>query len=182
MADSILSSLLSQPKSSFSFMSGTPLLRGVKIKRIIGHFASTLPRHMLEDGSTVSDIRILQPLTLAVEVICPTIDDAEDVINFMNDRASLYRVTSKGLVFENLMAQSISVKQSAAMLTAAPFRIYLKQYLLENASPVTVAQAPDSNLIDRGVQLLNSTTQTVTGLFTSVTKSAANAINSLTGG
>lgn len=129
----------------------------------------------------MSDVRIVQPLSIAVQVICPTLNDAESVIAFMNDRFSLYKLTSKGLLFQNLMAQSISVKQDAAMLSAAPFRIYLKEILLDQAARTTVAQPTDSSLLDRGIELLNSTTQTVTGLFTSVTKSVSNTVSSLTG-
>ncbi|AWD92417.1 hypothetical protein [Xanthomonas phage Carpasina] len=148
-------------------MAGLQLIRGIKIKKVSSRFTSSVPRHMREDGTSIVDTRIIKSAQLTVEAICPSIDEVEQVISLASDRESLLRVTSKGVVFENMMIQATSNMQSKEMLSGAPFQITFKQLLLQNVMPVSVSQAADSTTMDRGIQILNTARSNVQGLASS---------------
>lgn len=170
MPSSILSSLLS--KSQFTVAkseTGEGVLSGIKVKRVRVQLAAYLPRHMREDGTTISDTRVIRPTVVMAEIICPTLDDAESVIKVMNDRESLYTIYSKGLVFANMMVQAAAIKQSAEMISAAPFQIIFKELLQENVNPVICSQGGDSDTQSAGIQILKSISNGVGKLVTTVT-------------
>ena len=180
MASSILSSLLSKPRFIIANAeTGAAVMTGVKVKKIAIQMASFIPRHMREDGATIADTRVIRPTIIAAEIICPTIDDANDVIATMNDRENLYKITTKGLVFGNMMMQTSALKQTAEMLSAAPFQVIFKELLQENVNPVICAQGGDSDMQDSGIQLVKSISDGVGNLVTSVTNNFNSAINSL---
>lgn len=170
MAGSILSSLLSKPQFVITnSTTGAAVMTGVKVKKASIQLAAFIPRHMREDGSTITDTRVIRPTMLVVELIAPTIDDVEDVTTVMNDRQNLYGISSKGLVFANMMAMNIGVKQNSDMLSAAPFQMVFKELLQENVNPVICAQGGDSDSQDSGIQILNNITNGVGSLVTTVT-------------
>ena len=168
MANSILSSLFSKTSFRAETMAGVQVIRGIKIKKVSARFTSSVPRHMREDGVSIVDTRIIKGAVITVEAICPSIDEVEQVIALAADRETLYRVTSKGVVFDNVMVQATSNMQSQEMLSSAPFQITFKQLLLQNVLPVAVSQAADSTTVDRGIQILNSARETAQNLAESV--------------
>jgi hypothetical protein len=173
MSSSILASLLS--KSQFTVANaatGAKTITGVKIKRVVMRYLATIPRHMREDGTCIVDTRIIRPSVMAVDVICPTLDDVTQLIALINDRENLYTITSKGIVFKNMMAQSSTNNQSPEMLSAAPYRVFFKELLQQGVDPVVCANAGDSDTVDGGFQIISAVSNTVNGLYNSVVNSS----------
>ncbi len=170
MAGSILSSLLSRPQFVVTnATTGLAVMTGAKVKKVSIQLSAFIPRHPREDGSTITDTRVVRPTMLVVELIAPTIDDVEDIKTVMADRQNLYGISSKGLVFANMMAMNIGIKQNSDMLSAAPFQVVFKELLQENVSPIICAQGGDSDSQDSGIQILNNIANGVGNLVTTVT-------------
>ena len=151
------------------------------MKSVEIQLASNVPCHRREDGTTISDVRIIEPSIVVAQIICPTIDDVESVLSVMNDRQNLYTIKSKGIVMNNMMAMQTSDKQNAEMLSAAPFQITFKELLQETSSPAVSAQAGDSDTQDQGIQIAAPSNNTVSSLFTTVSNNFANAVSNITG-
>jgi hypothetical protein len=169
MSSSILSSLLS--KSQFTVANadtGEQVITGVKIKRVVMRYLASIPRHMREDGTSIVDTRIIRPSIMAVDLICPTLDDVTQLTALVEDRQNLYTITSKGIVFNNMMAQSSINTQNSEMLSAAPYRVFFKELLRQGVDPVVCANAGDSDTVDGGFQIISSVSNTVSGLYSSV--------------
>lgn len=182
MAGSILASLLSRSKFVVTnAATGDVVLSGLKIKRVDIQLISRVPRHMREDGTTISDTRIIEPSIVTARVICPTINDVEAVISVMNDRQNLYTIKSKGIVMNNMMVHATSTEQSAEMLSAAPFQITFRELLQETANPAACAQAADSDSQNQGIQIAPVSPSNVANLFTTVSNNINNAISKIAG-
>ncbi|USN16323.1 hypothetical protein PLUTO_00070 [Luteibacter phage vB_LflM-Pluto] len=179
MAGFILASLFSRPSLSIvNASTGETVARSLNVIRVSYRYTSVPLRHQLENGSSKVDARTILPSGIFIDAICPDLDTVSQVVDLMNDRSNLYTVTSKGLVLRNMMAQATQAKQNAEVLSAAPFRIVFKQILVENEQPVVCAQASDSSVIDRGIQLVSNAAENVSTLYNNVT----NRISGLIGG
>lgn len=182
MSTSILSSLLSKPLVTIvNATTGAAVITGVKIKKVTPQYASFVPRHMREDGSTIVDTRIIHSTMVTLEVICPTITDVDAVIQLMNDRENLYNITSRGLVYNNMMMRAGQTKQTSEMLSSAPFTIVFDEQLLENVQPVICQQSGDSDNQDNGLQLVNNIGNNVSSLVSTVQTNFMTAANAITG-
>jgi len=182
-------------KSSFKVVNklrDIEVLSKVKVIRTKISLSSTIMRHMREDGTTIADSRIILPYTLEVEIICPDLNVANDVLTVLSDRSALYRVTSKGLVFDDLMMMYDSMQQTPENLSSTPTRIAFQQVLLEGGQQAITAQPGDASVLDRGISSLKSVaenavqsaTGAVSDLFNRATEGigvATNAAGRITG-
>lgn len=152
----------------------------VKVLRTKIGLSSTVMRHMREDGTSIVDSRIILPYTLEVEIICPDLNVANDVLTVLSDRSALYKVTSKGLVFDDLMMMYDSMHQTPENLSSTPTRIAFQQILLEGSKQAITAQPGDSSSMDRGITSLRdvatNAAQSVTDLFNRATESVGRTL------
>jgi hypothetical protein len=170
MALSILSSLFS--KAQFTIKDGTSGLvvaANAKIVSVRIRYSSRVHRHMLENGSTVVDARTILPTHLQVELICPDIDTLAQITDVAMNRTGVYSISSKGLIFDNMMVEDQCISQIPKMLSASPLRLEFKEQLVQYVLPVVFAQSADASLIDRGFAALNSVTTQVSDVATRLT-------------
>jgi hypothetical protein len=163
---------------------GINVLSKVKVLNTKISLSSTAMRHMREDGTSIVDSRVILPFIMEVHMICPDLNVASDVLSVLNDRSSLYRVTSKGLIFDDLMLMYDSMQQTPDNLSSTPTRIAFQQVLLQGGQQAITAQPADGSLLDRGIASIRdaaqSATQTVTqsvsDLFNRATESVGRSI------
>lgn len=171
MPSNILSSLLSKPSLSLvSSLTGIDTAATLKVKSVRIKYTSRVMRHMREDGTSIVDVRIIQPTGAELEIFCQTLDDLAIVNSVILDRSGVYTMKSRGLIVQNMMAEGEQIKQSADMISASPVRLTLSQLITQDAQLVTpqVAQPADSSVIDQGIQSLNTVVSGVQGLVANV--------------
>lgn len=172
MANTILSTILA--KASMSILDQTnaqTVLSNVKVKKVVIQLTSEPMRHMLEDGSTIVDVRIFKPIHVTAEILAPDAGTIDAVNQIVTNRESRYQVTSRGVIVANLVVDSDAITQSAEAISATPIRLSFKQLLIEGVSPIVFAGAPNSSVIDRGIAIVNQAATNVSDLFTKVAKS-----------
>lgn len=172
MADSILSSLLSKAALSIvgsSDSNGTNVARNLKVSRVQIKYSARAMRHMREDGVSIVDARMIDPIVIDLEVICPTLDELTAVNNLLMDRSNTYTFTSKSIVVNEVTADDIQVKQTPDMLSASPVKINLKQLQRQGGTTVevhqVVEQPADSSIFNRGIQTVQRVQASVTTTF-----------------
>jgi hypothetical protein len=171
MADSILSSLLSGSTLKIvndSSDSDDNLARNLKVSNVSIQYKSRAMRHMKEDGGTIVDSRIIDPITVTLSVFCASLDEVKVVNDILMDRKNTYTISSKGLVFPSMTAEELAIKQNGEMLTASPVQITMKELRKiggETTSHRVVEQAPDSSNFARGIHTISATTSKVTDTF-----------------
>jgi hypothetical protein len=82
----------------------------------------------------------------------------------MLDEENFYTITTRGLVFDNMMVDRERIQQTSKMLSATPIEIAFKQVLLQSAKPTVCLQHADSSLVDRGVALVGQVKSTIGSL------------------
>lgn len=172
MANTILSSALSAPSLNItSDQTSIDVAAECGVSKVVIKLRSKIMRHKREDGTTIVDARVLEPMTVEIGVFAPTLDSLSMLNSAMLDRNSTYTVKSRGLVFRRMMMNATGIKQSGDMLSASPVRLSLKELLTQNQTNVgqtNVAQPADSTLIDKGLQTVATAVQTVQGLAQSI--------------
>lgn len=155
---------------------GAEVIAGIKVIKNKARFSSTPFRHMKEDGNTIVDGRVILATTIEVDVICPDLSIAATVLSAMNDRSSLYSITSRGLIFDNMMVMHDGVRQTPENLSSMPTKIIFQQTLLQRETRKLVAVAADASVIDRGIAAVSSVTQSATDLFSRSTEAAGRVL------
>ncbi len=167
MADSILSSLRSKASLSIVNKSGTgdsqgqDVAKGLRVTRVSIRYSSRPMRHMLENGSSIVDARIIDQTTISLDVICPTLDELSIVNSMLLDRKSTYRVTSKSISVDETVCEDVGILQNAEMLSASPVRIKMRQLMRQGGNKdihQVVEQPADSSIFGRGIQTLQQVT------------------------
>lgn len=171
MATSLISSFLSKAALTITNdLTGESVADGIKPVRVSIKLTSQSMRHMLEDGSTIVDARIIQPTTVTIDGFCQDQNAINKVNTILMDRSSVYSVSSKGVIVDQMMAESEHIKQSPEHMSAVPIRLAFKQVITKESKPVVFAHASDSSIIDRGMTILNSVAQSASDLFSSISK------------
>lgn len=147
---------------------GTIQAKNLKISRVHIKLSSNAMKHMLEDGSTVVDSRIIMPSTITIDAFCPDAETVKQLNNLLMDRINFYTVSSKGITLENMMMEADQATQSADIMSAVPVRISMRQVISSNIEAVVVAQPSDSTLVDRGRALLSTATKSVTDVYNKI--------------
>jgi len=177
MADSFLTSLRSSSLSIVNTADNDKknIAANLKISSVAIHFRSRPMRHMKEDGSSIVDARIIDPVGIDLNVICPTLDELNAVNNLLQDRKDTYTFTSKGIIVDEVSTEDVSIKQTPDMISASPVRITMKQMLRQggatNAAVHQVVEQPaDSSMFGRGIQMMRSVTTPITETFARLIK------------
>lgn len=175
MVASILSSAFSKPALTIvSSLTGLDIATNLNVARVRFRYRSRVLRHMREDGTCIVDARVIVAPMVEIEVFCATLDDLAMVNSVMLDRTGVYRVTSRGLVLNNMMADEEQIKQTPDVISANPVRMSFKQILTQNGSnPPSVEQAADSSLIDVGIMQVNKAVQSVQTLASNIRNNLA---------
>ena len=169
MANNIVTSFFSSSSLKINKKStGEDVAGTLKVMRVSVKLTASALRHMKENGSTVVDSRIIEPAMVAIEVFCQNLDSYRIVDAILMDRTSLYKITSKGLVFDNMMCETERVTQSPDALSAMPVSIVFKQALSKNTNPVIFSQSADASAVSRGMNLLSSAANSVGELYNSI--------------
>jgi len=180
MANTILSSALSAPSLTVtSDATAINIAQACGVSKVVIKLRSKIFRHKREDGTTVVDARVVEPMVTEIDVFAPTLDSLAMLNSALLDRTSTYTIKSRGLVLRNMMMNEAAIKQTADMLSASPVRLAFKELFTQNKSSTgqqTVAQPADSTLIDKGLQTISSAVQSVGGLAASIAATAASVI------
>jgi hypothetical protein len=177
MAASILSSLLSKPALSIvSSQTGIDIATNLKVSRVRFRYRSRVMRHMREDGTSIVDQRVILATVVELDVFCVTQDDLAAVNSAMLDRTGVYKITSKGLIVQNMMSEENQIKQTPEVISANPVHIVFKQLLTQNGTnPASVEQSADSSLLDKGIQQLQTAAISVQTFTSNVSAQFATA-------
>ncbi len=169
MADSILSSVLSKAALTIVEVGkSTNLAEKLKVSTVTIKYKSRVMRHQKENGSTVVDVRIVDPVVVDLDVIAPSFDELGVLKNFLLDRKETFTLTSKGVVVKEVVCGAIDIQQNASMLSASPARITFKQFLRQGGPREThkiVEQPADSSVFNRGIQTVTKKLESVQDTF-----------------
>src|SRR5579864_1954734 len=181
MADSLLSSLLSSKGGALTVVNNASrkdVAEHFQISRVTFKYTSKVLRHMLEDGSTIVDARVTEPVTVSIDAIAPTLDEINTASNMLKDRKDTYTLTSRGLVVNDMSTEDIRIKQSADMISASPVRISMKQLMRQGGVSAeqheVVEQPADSSILGRGVQAVQKVGKSVTDAFSNTIRDIKN--------
>ena len=170
MANDIISAFLSKPTLTITDQTTSQATaKNLKVSSVQIRFSSEVFRHQLEDGSTYVDGRVLKPIRVDFDVICPDVNTLNQVNEIMGNRETMYKIKTRGVIIGNLLVDSDTIKQSGEMLSATPIKLSMKELMLDSVNPVIYNNPANNSLIDRGVALVNEAETTVTGLFATAT-------------
>lgn len=172
----IFTSLLSSRSFSIVDQNTNQLVAAdLRISRVNTRFSSVGQRHMLEDGTTKMDSRTIHPMEIIVEVFCPSIDVVDQINQLLLDRDTLYKVITRGMVFERMMCTSEALNQTPDMISATPARLTFSQVLVQNPKPIMFRNVGDSSMIDRGLALAEDVVGSAGDLFDYAVNGVQNA-------
>jgi hypothetical protein len=180
MTQNILSSLLS--KASFSLVirdTGLVTCSSLKVSRVGIKLDSIAQRHKQESGTTFVDSRVLRAIVVSVDCFCPDIDTLSQVNEVLNDRSQLYTITSKGLIIDYMRLDKEEIHQTPEVLSASPLRLMFKQVLAQYQTQTIYAQSGDVPIISRGLAILSTAEQGVTGLASTVASNVSGFLGTL---
>lgn len=171
MADSILSSLLSRASLTLvNNNTGKDVAEKLKVVGVNFHYRARPMRHMREDGTSIVDSKVIDPVLVEIDVICPSLDAINQVNQTLMDRKDTYTFTSKGIQLQDAVCERFELRQSAEMISASPVRITLKQ-LRRQGGPSggrIVEQPADSSMFGRGIQSVSTVTASIQASFIGV--------------
>jgi hypothetical protein len=182
MANSLLSGTFA--KASFQILdvsSFTIVQTNLKVVKVSVKWASTVMRHMREDGVSTVDSRVLRPAIVMVQVICPDANALDAANALLASRSTVFRVITKGIVIPNLMVDEEQLQQMPDQLSSTPMTIRFKQIQIQGIAPIIFKHPTDASIINRGLTLLGDAEQKVSDLYGKVT-SSIDSISSRIGG
>lgn len=164
---SILASVFGKTTTSFlQTINGksTQVLSDLKVESARITLKATVFSHKLENGQSFIDSKVMEPIVIEMNVICPTIDVVDELNDVLMNRSARYQVTSRGLIFQNMLPKSETLDISGEVLSATPVKLVLRQFLVQGESPVLFANQADSRIVQKGTQLLKQVEGTVSDL------------------
>jgi hypothetical protein len=169
---SIVASLFSQVMFSMRASNEEYVPIKLNVVKVSIRLQSKLFRHMLESGNTIVDARVIEPTTLDVDIFCQTLDDVAAVNKLLMDRGNFYAITTKGLVFDSMMLEQEKLRQTPAVLSAAPIHLVFKEVLVQHTPPIIFQQSADSSIVSLGIVALKNASQNVSGLLSAIKSSS----------
>lgn len=164
---SILASVFGKSTTTFlQTINGESIsvLSNMKVESSRITLKSTVFSHKLENGQSFIDSKAMMPIIIEMTVICPTVDVVDELNNILLNRSARYQVTSRGLIFQNMLPKSETLDFSGEILSATPVRIVWQQLLVQGENPVLFLNQADSRIVQKGTQLLKQAETTVSGL------------------
>ncbi len=160
---SILASVFGKTTTSFLQTTNgvtTPVLSKMKVESSRITLKASLFSHKLENGQSFVDSKVMLPIVIEMSVICPDVNVLDELNAIILDRSSRYQVTSRGLIFQNMLAKGEGLDLSGEMLSATPIKLTWYQLLVQGAAPVLFANQAESKIVKKGTQLLEQAEQT----------------------
>ncbi|ATW57896.1 hypothetical protein CNR33_00050 [Pseudomonas phage tabernarius] len=164
---SILASILGKTTTSFlqTINDETlPVLKDLKVESSRITLKATLFSHKLENGQSFVDSKVMVPIVIEMTVICPTVDVVDELNSIILNRSARYQVTSRGLIFPNMLPKGETIDMSGEMLSATPIKLTWCQLLVQGEAPVLFANQAESRIVQKGTQLLDKAESTATEL------------------
>lgn len=157
--------------------SGLILATNLKTSKVSIRMSAEGMRHLMEDGSTLVDCRVLRPTKIIMDVICPDLDTLDQINEVLMNRTTIFQITSRGLIIPQMIIEGETIKLGPEMISATPIRISMQQFMLENVSPIVMANPADASLLDKGMGLVDTAKTSISELY----DKAASAATSLFG-
>lgn len=164
---SILASVFGKTTTSFlQTINGesTSVLSNLKVESSRITLKANVFSHKLENGQSFIDAKVMMPTIIEMTVICPTVDVVDELNNILLNRSARYQVTSRGLIFQNMLPKGETLDLSGEILSATPVRLVWQQLLVQGENPVLFANQADSRIVQKGTQLLKQAESTVSDL------------------
>lgn len=178
MANGIISALLA--KAAFVVSNQRDLqtvLKTLKVSKVSIRLSSDAMRHMLEDGTTRIDTRVVKPIRIVADIICPDLSSVEELNQVLTNRKELYQITTRGLIIPNMMLGSDSLKQTGEMISATPVRLSFDQVLIEGREPIVFSNDANASAIDRGIAVLTDAKEGVSDFYSRTSKAITGFIS-----
>ncbi len=170
MANSILSAIAaSQNLKLTDILKGPVSLSGLSIMDVSIKFPGKLFKNQKEDGGFIVDGKIRNPITIEISCIVQTEDAADRINTILKDRETMYTIVSRGVTINNLLCSNEQIEFSSEMLSAAPFNLTFKEFMLQELSQPITKQDADSTIIDKGIAYLKQTKDSVETYFSNIT-------------
>ncbi len=126
---------------------------------------NTFAEHVLEDGGTVSDNKIINNVEISVVVILP-VDDAQRVFNDIqsaSENTTELIVQTRFFTFARMYIQSYPWSESSDIVNTASINVTLKQQRTATVKtttlpPSSVKNQSNADTVNRGEQLPKSET------------------------
>lgn len=170
---SILASVFGKSSTSFQqTISGVtvPVLLDLKVESARITLKANLFSHKLENGSSFIDSKVMSPIVIEMSVICPTVDSVDELNSILMNRTARYQVTSRGLIFNEMLPKGEMIDMSGEMLSATPIKLTWVQLLVQGESPVLFANQAESRVVQKGTQLLEKAKSTASDLSDQIKK------------
>lgn len=163
MANDLISYVFGSSRFKITdFRTGPVSLTGLSVIDVKIKFPGKLFKNAKEDGGFIVDGKIRLPIEIEVTVIVQTVDAAERITQILKNRDTLYSITTRGLIIDNMMCSNQQITLSPDMLSAAPYRLSFRELPLERTEVIVTKQQADSSIIDKGIAYVKETTTTVT--------------------
>lgn len=162
---SLLSDIFSSPMMKITNQTkGFDVLVPIRVLKTSIKFASRTARHMMEDGSSKVDQRVLLPIAIEIELISPSDDVLLQINEVLLDRTSLFTIQTRGLIVENMRADYEGLDQSPRNISSTPLKYSFVQMLYQGQVGSVSAQAADSSVVDRGMTIISKAKETVSNI------------------
>lgn len=130
------------------------LVPGLYVKNAVVPHQADIPRHPVEDGSFISDHKIIQPRVVQIEGFCINQDSYNLMVQTFSDRTNLFGVQVKEILVENCTFGEFVPTRDSKVLNAIPvsFTMYeILQVAVAGQMDASSVKAPrDASTIKRG--------------------------------
>ncbi|QDH49603.1 hypothetical protein KYLE_47 [Pantoea phage Kyle] len=161
------------------FKAGPVSLAGLSIIDVTIIMNGKLFKNPKEDGGFIVDGKIRTPVEVNVTVIVQTVDGAERINSILKNRDTIYSLTSRGVIIDNLLCTNQQITMSSDVLSAAPYRLTFRELPLQRTVQPTTLQPADSSIIDKGIAYVKETTDSVTSMANSAINKVKTSITGL---
>jgi len=160
-----LSSIFSSPMMRITNKTnGIDVLIPIRTLKTSLKFSSKTAKHMMEDGSSKVDQRILMPVGVDIEMIAPSQDVLLQVNETLLDRSSTYTVQSRGIILDNMRVDYEGIDQNPKNISSTPLKLSFMEMMYQGSNAVAFANAADSSVIDRGMSVIAKAVDSVNSI------------------
>lgn len=130
------------------------LVPGLYVKNATASHQADVPRHPVEDGSFISDHKIIQPRIVQVEGFCINQNSYNLMVQTFSDRQNLFGIQVKEILVENCTFGEFVPVRDSKVLNAIPvsFTMYeILQVAVAGQMDVDSVKEPrDASTVSRG--------------------------------
>lgn len=151
MANSILSSLVSQASFKLYNSEGASLFTGVKVKSVSVNMPARLLKNTDELGRQIIDSKVIMPITVQVVAFADSSESLSKINRVYENTNERYTIYSRGLYFEGLTVSDENIRMTGEVLSATPVTISFRGIMFQGDSLVVTAQGGDATTIIGGI-------------------------------